>query len=436
MCVDETKLDIAVAGAGPAGAVAAIMLARAGYRVGVVTLPSPKPRIEGLSPRVSAILNAHALPMDGVSPPSQRQVRWGAFEGAQNVEQIVDRRVFDQGLLNCAKDAGVHVWTGSIRTVSPETGTIFLKDGREMRARLLFEARGRRAPRWARQEAIQGPETISLTGAVPNRDLGLQASEISALPNGWVWRVPLQGFAWVQVVTDIKSVRGVFSAKERRAALWRHVLGEDPIPDQIGSSAAGLRLTAPDLDPRCPSLGDAAVALDPLSGHGLFWAISSALMALPMARSIFDGKPDLARAFYRDRVIDTFWRQARVGRDFYALSGFDGPFWAQRQSWPDARPSHPEIGAPQLVSRIVNENGVLSRREVLLTNEDPGGAAFVLGQEIAPIVRALGPHGLPALAEFQTRIVPHLSPPVAQRLHGWLTQRGVGNSPMTHSQTT
>ncbi len=430
----DLTLDIAIAGGGPAGAAAAAFLARAGYRVGLVTLPATASRIEGMSPRVHAILQANDLPLAGVQPATQRHVSWGEFQGAQNVEHLVARDEFDRALLDHLPGLGVTVWTGSIASVAVETREIHLRDGRIMRARLLFEARGRRAPNQtasARQNRM-GPDTISIAGFVESN--GGEGSQILTRPRGWVWRARLaDGRLWQQVVTDSQAAAA--RGPSRIAALWAHVMGaKAPLPQDPVVSACALRLTAPRLDPRCPCLGDAAVALDPLSGHGMFWAISSALMAPTMARAIFAGDVDLAREFYRNRVVDTFWRQARVGRDFHAASGETGPFWTRRRAWPDQAPAHPHVARPRLEPRVINRDGALTRDQVLVTTAEPSGAAFVMGQPLAPIIHAIGPRALPDLSDFQQQIVPHLPPQQAAGLHHWLTTRGLANGPAIHVQ--
>ena len=429
-------LDIAIAGGGPAGAVAAILLARAGFRVGLATMPTAAERVEGLSPRIAAILRDNGLASAGVAAPSQRRAAWGAFRGDQNVEHIVTRRAFDAGLLAQARREGVRLVEGVISVVRPDAGTIRMADGRLLRAGLLFEARGRRAPRARAPKSDRagwsGPETISIAGFLSAPPAAGRGSEIAAREEGWLWRARTgDGRHWLQVVGDAGAFRELRGARARVEHLWARVLGVDaathPIPDAPVVSACALRLTTPELHPRCPRLGDAAVALDPLSGHGIFWAISSALMAPPIARAILDGRADLARDFYRDRVVETFWRQARIARDFYAAPGHDGAFWRARRSWPDGEPAHPVIDHPRLERRVLLRDSRLARGEVLVTAADPGGAAFVLGQEIAPILRALGGRPLPRLPAFHRDYLPELPAAVAAGLHGWLINRGLGN---------
>ncbi|WP_291730321.1 hypothetical protein [Leisingera sp. F5] len=420
--------DIAIAGGGPAGSVAAILLARAGYSVALATLPPRAPRFEGMSARVAAILQRHGLPLAGIGPAAQRHVSWGAFQGGQNSEHPADRQQFDTGLLHAAGAEGVTVFYKTVATVCPEAGEIRLSDGQNLTAGLLFEARGRRAPRQStdldRAELI-GPETVSIAGFVPPPATDMDTPRIEARPGGWIWSIPVgQDQLWLQAVGDAASLGRQAGGRAALTALWTEVLGDTPLPRPPAVHAIAPRLTAPELDPRCPRLGDAAVALDPLSGHGMFWAVSSALMAVPIARALLDGQTALACDFYRNRVAETFWRQARVGRDFYREAGLGTPFWQQRAAWPDDIPAHDTQIRPHIARRVIVQNGSLARREVLITRDAPGGAAFAAGQEIVPLLRRLNGQPLPGPARFHTSVLPEAPPQAARAIHQWLLSQG------------
>jgi hypothetical protein len=196
-----------------------------------------------------------------------------------------------------------------------------------------------------------------------------------------------------------------------------------------------LRLSRPDLDPGCLALGDAAVAMDPLSGHGLFWALGSALAGLPMAQAMLSGEGELARRFHRERVVETFYRQARIGRDFHALAApafGAAPFWRDRARWPDTRPAK-AVPARRWLRRVVVQAGRLEERAVLATEEAPGGVAFVAGLALEGIAARLAGRPLPGLAEFAACIAPLAAPLAAPRqaeaAHAWLTREGFAANP-------
>ena len=239
---------------------------------------------------------------------------------------------------------------------------------------------------------------------------------------------------WVQISIDAGDLQGAGQAG--LAARFRRFLSQEQfegryeagryegcvIDGPLRARNCGLVLSAGSLTPPVIPIGDAAVAIDPLSGHGQFWALSSALSALPIVAQLLDDRQDesgLARRFFEDRVVGTFWRQARVGRDFYRLERdlADHPYWAVRGGWPDAEPSHPQVAASRLERRVVVEAGRLCEREVLVTPMDPDGVAFVAGIAVGDLVRA-GRAGQGVTLRSEAMRAPH---PVI----GWLESRGL-----------
>lgn len=190
--------------------------------MGLATSLPVQQRIEGLSPRVVSILRANHLSLAGVGEANQRRAHWGAIKGDQNVEHLVDRKAFDRGLLDQARREGVTITQGTIASVDANTGVIKMADGHRILAGLLFDARGRRAPRMRvanRRKEMIGPETISIAGVV--EPTGKNAgSEIVARPEGWTWRARLKdGREWLQVVGDAAIVQKSRGAKARRGLI-------------------------------------------------------------------------------------------------------------------------------------------------------------------------------------------------------------------------
>ena len=79
-------------------------------------------------------------------------------------------------------------------------------------------------------------------------------------------------------------------------------------------------------------VGDAAMAVDPLSGNGIFQALSSALQAPAVVATLRHDPSSrtLAQRFHHQRIEHLFYRFARIGRDFYARETRwpQAPFWA------------------------------------------------------------------------------------------------------------
>lgn len=409
-------MDIAIAGGGPAGAVAAILLARAGARVTLAEAGGRGSWVEGAGLRLVAALRAQRLRVEGLGPLVERQVDWGVLSGQPNREHMLSRPVFDEGLQEQAVAEGVTLVRAPVRRV--RRGVLELSDGHEIRAGLVIEARGRRAP--VAEGRLRGVPTVSIAAEAGPVTAD---AEVRALPGGWLWRIGDGARGWTQVTVDAGAARDP-------AAVWRAMTGMEAAPGALTVRGSELRLSAPDLDPDTPRIGDAAVAMDPLSGHGMFWALASALMAVPLASALIDGQAALAARFYRDRVVSTFERQARVGRDFYRASGLDGPFWTARSLWPDetaAEPLPPE--KPHLERRVIVRGGRLAEAEVLVTPQDPEGAAFVGGVEIAPVLARLGRGPMPDRAAFAARILPETPPETAGRIFDWLAERGITTAP-------
>jgi hypothetical protein len=294
----------------------------------------------------------------------------------------------------------------------------------------MVDARGRQAPSAQRRK---GPRTLAISGLLADR-VTKAGTFVMATPEGWMWRADHpKTSGWVQICIDADDLSGT-----GRAALEDRMvrfLNQDGVRSQFGeirfqsplqARAAGLVLSAPELRLPVIPVGDAAVAIDPLSGHGLFWALSSALAAVPGVLTVLEtpvrGR-DLARRFHRSRVVDTFWRQARIGRDFYRLEPglARTPFWAPRVAWPDDHPAHPQEGGVTLDRRVVVDNNRLVERDVLITPQDPGGVAFVAGIPVTALMEFIG--------KGAASSVPATPSAALRTALGWMESRGLLGHP-------
>jgi hypothetical protein len=243
-------------------------------------------------------------------------------------------------------------------------------------------------------------------------------SFLTSYQDGWCWlALPGNGEAIVQIV--ISGSRPELAGKASLDALMTAEL--EKLPDIRARLGADARPKGPvaarDSTPICSRqladanslrVGDAAYAIDPLSGHGNFEAVGGAMAAAVVVNTLLSRPKsrDVALEFYDERAKSAFLRHARVGRDFYCMETRwrDAPFWQARQDWPDDLPSHaPADGSqPHIKSAPVIENGFIIEREVIVTADQPRGVRVVDNVPVAELLKALqqaGPNtGLETLA--------------------------------------
>jgi len=386
------QFDIVIAGAGPAGSLTAILLARQGYRIGVLASPRARARVEGFSQRTVDILETHNLrhAHEAVGPLVERIASWAGEHGARNREYVTDRRRFDEALL---KDLAGH----RVDVLHPKRFSVDVADegvgidlhdsegtGR-IHARFFVEARGRAAPA-GRDSSTTGPATTALVRRVGGVDQP-PGTAVSGFGDGWAWFVADgSGPGYLQIFVDSRSG---LPKRDALGGFFDTIAGDIPeLPDWLrgGTLSGPVRShnTAPVmarhlLTARSLRVGDAACALDPLSGNGVFAALGCALAAAPVISTLVDFPEDrtLAERFYEERTRTTFERFCRTGRDFYRMETRwpDHPFWRARQSWPDDAPSHaaPHSAPIRFETKPVVDNGRIVAREVCVTPDYPRG---------------------------------------------------------------
>ena len=389
--------DLVITGGGPAGAVAAWHAARDGRRVALIDPDAPVFRLEGIGPRLQhwleqvGLFDARAMKAMRLS----RVSRWGGSIHRQNVETVVERSAFDRHLRRAAQDAGAHVVTA---TAQPLPGRAVLADGTEIAGRMVLDARGRKAL-GRRPNAARGPATVAIAAALDLDPGAGHAAFVLPLDDGWLWLASLgDGRGWVQLTQDTADPEGRDPLARLRAALDA---AGDRLPEVTGilgaplvrDSSVVLPLPADGLD--VIAIGDAVAGMDPLSGHGMFFATSSALAATAVRRTLEwrddPASRDLALRFLNQRIDLLYMRQARLGRDFIRDEAGRAhlPFWSRRAAFPDGQPLDAGSSGERIARRIVVADGRLSEAEVLITPHAPAGVAWVEGQPAAAVYRAL-----------------------------------------------
>jgi digeranylgeranylglycerophospholipid reductase len=284
--------DVVIVGGGPAGLYAAARLAASGFHT---VLVEEHPTV-GEPVHCTGVLAAEAFPEFKLSrrallnqlttarfwSPTGQEVSYSAGK----VEAVViDRRVFDQDLLDAAEKAGVCVQPGA-RVTAVEidsTGVSVKSTGGEIRARMCVLACGANYA-LHRQVGLGMPRLFMHTA-----QLELAAGQMGDVevhfgsevaPKGFGWVVPVvrgeQFCARVGVMCEQDAPRYFERLTDRIVSRWhidreavarprQKILPLAPIPRTYGH--------------RLLAIGDAAGLVKPTTGGGIYYSLVSAALA-------------------------------------------------------------------------------------------------------------------------------------------------------------
>ena len=334
-----------VVGGGPAGAAAAITLARQGRDVIVVdraTFPRDKICGDGLTAGALRMLEALGLepsaipswkPVDDVvvRSPSGHEVTFPLPRGAGLYAVVARRADLDLALLDVARAAGATVHDGHACVGAEE---------RDDRVVLEVDGIGSVAARYAvAADGMWSPMRKHLGVAVPGyrgewhafrqyfTGVGPQASE-----KLFVWFEPdlLPGYAWSFPLPDgranvgfgIQRAGGKVARVQDMGPLWPQLLSRPHIAEVLGPAACPesphrawpIPARVDDIvlaTRRTLFVGDAAAATDPMTGEGIGQALLSGILA---AEAVETGGLDAPRvvASYQRRVRDALVADHRM----------------------------------------------------------------------------------------------------------------------------
>jgi flavin-dependent dehydrogenase len=418
-----------VIGGGPAGSTFAARLAEIGHDVWLIERQTfPRRHLgESLSPGVWPLLEmtgAGRSAAEGVLRVRQVSVKWDngieLREDPREQGATVDRGAFDRRLLERAAALGVRILQpAAVRACSAHSGGWRLAvdaDGRtlSLEADFLADARGRSSP-GAGSRRWTGCRTLALYAYWRGAALPTQP-RIEAGEEAWYWGVPLpDGTYNTLVFVDLRGFRKAHSSQlsERflglleRSAIMAGCRGAHMVE---GVSAIDA---TPYLDQRCATpnsikVGDAALAIDPLSSSGVQKAIQGALSAAIVANTLLrrPERSEAALRFYRTSLVEASERHCCWAAGYYekvaAQSG--GPFWQDRAAGPKqiAPPTRKPVDAAVLSATAVALSRDLEFVDLPCIDGDfvtvkpalrhPGLAspiAYLGGQELVPLLRNL-----------------------------------------------
>ncbi len=339
-------IDVLIAGAGPAGAVAATILARAGARVLVLDRAQfPRPKLCGdtLNPGALAVLHrlglecaaGASIPLDGMIVTGEDGVRVvGHYDSVSG--RGISRRDLDAALMMAAAGAGAHIEQGVLvqaplvdssqrdpivtglritgrqgKSIAIPSRLVIAADGRYSRVARALGLSG--AAPWPRRWAI---------GAYFDNVAGMTSfGEMHVRPTHYMGVAPLaNGLTNACVVTPnpggsrpadflVTTLRRDVQLQERFAAARMVTspicLGPLAI-DARAAGATGLLLA-----------GDAAGFVDPITGDGLRFALRGAELAARAALEALErgfGASHIKLMAARRREFGAKWRFNRTMR--------------------------------------------------------------------------------------------------------------------------
>lgn len=355
-------VDVLVLGAGPAGAVAALTLARRGRRVmlidsgskahralGDVMPPGAWPHLAKLG--AQSVFNVHRHLRSW-----QQSSSWGSARLATRDLSFhphgcawhLDREVFDADLLAAARDAGAicvlgERFRGAIATRSG--WEIELQISGHLAARFVVDASGRSSA-FARQIGVdrkRRDRLVAMMASIGPAELahaGYVALLVEACENGWWYLSPMpDGRAIASFMTDADLLP---SGRAAQQAFWWaqlrqtiHIqimlsLDQGVLP-KVKSAPAGMeRLTAVH-GKGWLAVGDAAVAFDPLSSLGLVHALETGRLGGLAADAALDGEFQPVAAY--ERVVKLRADECDIARrGFYDIEQRwpESLFWVRR----------------------------------------------------------------------------------------------------------
>ena len=438
--------EIAILGCGPAAVAAGCGLRRLGHEVSLIGMPG-NTAFEGVSERTLALLRQWGLAAaaDGVGARGERLGTWAGRDLAGNGDYVVDRAQFDAALVT---DAASHALT-----IINDRVSSYGYDGSRWRvrtrhadidARVVIDARGRRARRALRK----GPDLVAVCRRFRTRPTGKVLTRIEPLPQGWCWLATNgQGVSWLQAVCS-RSERSL------RLGLERHLCSMLAAAPQTAAALAGATPAGAPLaraataslavqqdEPGVLCAGDASVALDPLSGQGIYEALRSAAVAVAAAHSYCSaGEWDPPARFMRERTCELWRRRTQSAALFYEQQARQTPsdFWLRSVGAYAAceLAGEPAVtGEARIERRPVLDGPLIALRRVVVTAQSPRGLWRVDGVDLAELVDFLRAAHTTDVKRIAQRF--SSSPAAAAHAVQWLRVHGLlGSTGSTAPETT
>jgi flavin-dependent dehydrogenase len=416
---------------------------------------------ESLSPGVMTLLRAadmhETIEAAGFSPVKGISVKWAGEarlrEDAGETGLLVDRGEFDRRLLQRARASGVRIHQPARVLEQTHDGAKWRltigADGvlKRIAADFVADAGGRRSGS-RRRTTTTGASTLAVYGYWRGAKLPAMP-RIEAGEDGWYWGVPLPDGSYNTLAfVDpgwFRSAPGDTMPERFLRLLDRSTLMQDCRDAELVAPPRAIDAT-PYLSGDCVAptkiqLGDAALAIDPISSSGVQKAIQTALSGAIVANTLLrrPGSTEAALGFYRAQLNDASERHRRWAAEHYreVAERCDRPFWRERAGMPVTEPAPlPPIDARGLAATPVElsrelefvatpclQGDFVSVASALHHPRLANPLVFLGGRELAPLLKTLPPGRTPLqIAQSWSNRMPLES---GMAIAGWLVTHGI-----------
>jgi flavin-dependent dehydrogenase len=351
--------DVAVIGAGPAGATAAALLAGWGWRVVLLHRKSGRHSLaESLPPSIRKLLRVvgalDAVERAGFHPNRGNISNWAGQPAVVSTETPgyhVSRAALDRLLLDHARTQGARIVEGQVGSIdlsgNPLIDCSISRGVTRYRPAFVLDCSGRAGvvARRGLRRTERGYRTLAVTAEweTPGWPDGERAHTfVDSYRDGWAWSVPLSPTrrqCTVMIDADRMPV-----SRATLAAVYARELGKAvSITARLSNSRqtsapwacdASLYSCLRASESRALLVGDAASFIEPLSSAGVKKALASAWRAAVVVNTALrtPGLLAAASAYHDQRERDVYDDCVRRSAGFFeqAAAAYEDEFWGAR----------------------------------------------------------------------------------------------------------
>lgn len=365
------KAQVAVLGAGPAGAVTARQMGLAGLDVVLIDpfVPVTGHRIESFPAsgaplaEETGLLRVFCEASDG--PAEAMHMQWRDSPETRRFEGKGPLLLHRESLhVALREEAGRYTTLLQARVqkvITSVHGARVRTSAGEVCADLVIDARGRQARKQHKTDLTALP--FAAQGDLPAFSMWLEA-----MAQGWIWVSALPDGTLHGAVFQPPEVLAGMGTEERLTYLAA-CFSRSANLNQLHGIAAGKPMAAgfsavddPLVSARHLLVGDAALARDPIASHGLVHALRSGVQAAVAAKTILD--PDLdtraAHSFLRHKH-----RAAVAAARFATQGAYADQCRFMTKFWADMPLPEPPAALPRVTQGLVTLAAPLTRAAVL-----------------------------------------------------------------------